>query len=427
MRYHSLFISLLILFISSFALGGTELNDLARKAISSSAAESELAVKQLRSKKQIGLDALFAEYSKQIKAYKSGESDQKEWIKIAEAIDAVAKQKDAYSSRLFWYTNLNEAMKDASASGKPILSLRLLGGLDEEYSCANSRFFRSLLYSDPAISGNLRENYVLHWQSVRPAPKITIDFGDGRTLIRTITGNSIHYVLNSHGAIIDALPGLYSPVVFNSYLNRINESNRAGRKSRREYLRYREEIGKELVNNWRKQLSFLGKSELGLPKPPRNDRATAVSIRPTAIDAAPLAVSKMVVERSTLNLLSRQFERLNRRTEKNDWLAIAELNGPVEISPQSIALMRTKTRNLSNKEFASLIANTRKYLAIDTAQNEYRFHTTLITWLGTSLPVDLNTFNARVYSNLFLTPDSDKWLGLYAPDIYSAIDNNGVH
>ena len=39
-----------------------------------------------------------------------------------------------------------------------------------------------------------------------PAPRITIDFGDGRQIVRTITGNSIHYVLTSDGQEIAGIP-----------------------------------------------------------------------------------------------------------------------------------------------------------------------------------------------------------------------------
>ena len=38
---------------------------------------------------------------------------------------------------------LNEQQK------KAVLSLQMLGNLDEDFSCANSRFFRTLLYSSP--------------------------------------------------------------------------------------------------------------------------------------------------------------------------------------------------------------------------------------------------------------------------------------
>src|SRR5207244_770144 len=44
--------------------------------------------------------------------------------------------------------------------------------------------------------------------------KVTIDFGDGRKLERTLTGNSIHYVLDSEGRPVEAIPGLYGPQAF---------------------------------------------------------------------------------------------------------------------------------------------------------------------------------------------------------------------
>ena len=43
---------------------------------------------------------------------------------------------------------------------------------------------------------------------------ITIDFGNGHKLVQTITGNSIHYVLDADGRAVDALPGLYNARTF---------------------------------------------------------------------------------------------------------------------------------------------------------------------------------------------------------------------
>jgi hypothetical protein len=51
-----------------------------------------------------------------------------------------------------------------------------------------------------------------------PRPKVTIDYGDGRKLERTLTGNSIHYILDSSARPIDAIPGLYGPSAFRSAL-----------------------------------------------------------------------------------------------------------------------------------------------------------------------------------------------------------------
>ena len=45
-------------------------------------------------------------------------------------------------------------------------------------------------------------------------PIITIDMGDGREMVRTITGNSIHYVLDAKGRVVDGIPGLYGATRF---------------------------------------------------------------------------------------------------------------------------------------------------------------------------------------------------------------------
>jgi hypothetical protein len=132
------------------------------------------------------------------------------WQALRTALDAVAQQRDCHASRLYWFTDLEQAKAASHASGKPILSLRLLGKLNEELSCANSRFFRTTLYANAKVSQYLRDHFILHWKSVRPAPHLTIDFGDGRKIERTITGNSIHYVLDEAGKLDRCLPGLYA-------------------------------------------------------------------------------------------------------------------------------------------------------------------------------------------------------------------------
>jgi hypothetical protein len=64
------------------------------------------------------------------------------------ALDSICQQKDCHASKLYWYTDLEQAKSAAQAQGKLILSLRLLGRLDEDLSCANSRLFRITLYAN---------------------------------------------------------------------------------------------------------------------------------------------------------------------------------------------------------------------------------------------------------------------------------------
>src|ERR1041384_1591259 len=165
---------------------------LAAQALSGDPAEAGTAVSELRAMGSAGLDAMFTAHKDKIQAFiKTGEKTP-EWLKLAAALDAVAMQRDSYAAGLYWYNDLEKAKAEAQKSGKPILSLRLLGNLNEELSCANSRFFRTALYPNAQGSDYLRTHYVLHWKSVRPVPTFTLDFGDGRKIVRTLTGNSIH-------------------------------------------------------------------------------------------------------------------------------------------------------------------------------------------------------------------------------------------
>ena len=148
-------------------------------------------------------------------------------------LDRICAQKDAHTAHLYWFTELPAALAEARRTHRPILSLRLLGRLDEELSCANSRFFRKLLYPDPAINAIMRRDFVLHWQSVRPVPKVTIDFGDGRRVERTLTGNSVHVVLDPRGEPVDAVPGLLSREAFAEQLAQSHAFARADRRQLR--------------------------------------------------------------------------------------------------------------------------------------------------------------------------------------------------
>ena len=188
----------------------TRIEAWALQALTADGLEAEMAANRLREAGSRSVDVLLA--------MRKAATDT---TRIDDLIDRVAGQRYACVSGLYWYTDLEKAKAEAAASGKPILSLRMLGKLTEEFSCANSRFFRTTLYANEEIARELRERFVLHWKSVRPVPRVTIDFGDGRKLERTITGNSVHYVLAADGQPLDALPGLYGPRQFQSWLSEV--------------------------------------------------------------------------------------------------------------------------------------------------------------------------------------------------------------
>ncbi|AFY42805.1 hypothetical protein [Nostoc sp. PCC 7107] len=350
---------------------------------------------------------------------------------IRASLDELCQQRDCYASRLYWYTDLEAAKAAAKASGKPILSLRLLGRLDQDLSCANSRFFRVALYPNTAIAQALQNRFILHWQSVRPVPKVTIDFGDGRKLERTITGNSIHYVLDTSGRPIDAIPGLYGPKAFLRQLQQAEVAAKQYSKlpstQRQAFLqKYHSDRLNAIQTRWTADLS-----RLGIQSPPR----LVENPSPTAAIAGSLAVTKMAVENPMLNVLRSDAEA-NRQTlaeitDQEAWQKIAQLYATdAKLDQNSIALIGAKKFASPKTTAANLPKIVNKFetlMALDTVRNEYMLHSQIHQWfMQDAQTSNLAELNDKVYAQLFLTPSSDPWLGLLPNDGYSAIDNDGL-
>lgn len=401
--------------------------ELAIKAVSN---DSENAIKELRELGAEGLQTLFETYASDIEDFKKTGEITERWQKIAYAIDSVAMQKDVYASKLYWFTDLEKAKAEAKKSNKPILSLRLLGNLNEEFSCANSRFFRAILYPNAKISKYLQENYVLHWQSVRPAPKITIDFGDGRKIERTITGNSIHYILDKNGTIIDALSGLNNPKVFSEFIEFGTAlNNRTGSANPNENV---SPFASFRANKYRDLTSQIDRTakQLKLKFDTNLKASRDFEEMPPAILAMNVAMTKSVVEMPVLKSLTADITKYGEeQINLENWKRIAKsTRKEAKLDENSIAFIRRQTakNNLSEAEFASLITKLEEYISVDTVRNEFLLRPTLLVWLAKGEDSDLTKFNEKVYAKLFLTPSADKWLGLYAPDIYTALDGNGI-
>lgn len=401
---------------------------LALKAISENNAEAMPAIEELRSLGPSGIQTLMHRYDDEITRHiaNPGMAASPEWTRITAALDAVSQQRNSYLSGLYWYTDLEQAQRVSAQSGKPILSLRLLGKLTDELSCANSRFFRTVPYSNATVSAILRDQFVLHWQMVRPVPLITIDFGDGRKLERTITGNSIHYVLDSDGKLIDAFPGVYGPQAFSRVLTdaQVLFTNLKGRNDAAKsnvLLEYYSSRANKISLAWLADVTRIGGKRPEGISVQVNDKGEALSIMP-------LAVSKAVTEGSILRAMTAGTESLGRITDEATWQKIASLHrADALLDERSIALIRKQNPDLSDKMLTSLIDKFQQSVALDTVRNEYRMHPRLLAWMTKEQwRSDVNKFNEKVYAELFLTPRTDPWLGLLMADAYTAIDNGGV-
>jgi len=71
-----------------------------------------------------------------------------------------------------------------------------------------------VLFSDETVAAFINENFEATWQSVRPVPIVTIDFGGGHVLHRTLNGNIATHVCTADGKLLDVLPGVYEPKTF---------------------------------------------------------------------------------------------------------------------------------------------------------------------------------------------------------------------
>lgn len=447
---HLVTAALIVFSASTVALaqnGTASLAPASMSCLSADPSATKQSLDELRRAGPAGLRAILAQY------------DQNPNNISAADVDAVAGQRDALWSRLFWYTDLDAAKAAAKAERKPILYLRMLGKLTDEYSCANSRFFRTVLYANANVSKLLRENFVLVWVSERPVPVVTVDYGDGRVLKRTITGNSVHYILDADGRVVDALPGLYDPVKFAEILTAASDVAVSGSvESRREHW---QRASAALAGEWRRETA--GTSPVAMIAVPDVEK-------PLAADAMPRAMSKSGVERP---LVRAAFPAVAREktpdaagaagrakgksmvevpllrhlsaslvpglpgsvsdTDATTWARVAAQHlADARLDANSLALIRSQNPAVyaDSQVLARTVEQFERSIAEDTARNDYRFRPQVLAWLlqasatESATTVDLEELNRRVYAELFLTPRSDPWLGLVPEFTYSGLTSD---
>lgn len=402
--------------------------------------------------------------------------------RLAATIDKVAGQRYATLSRLYWYEDLDQARAVARASGKPILSLRMLGRLDEDLSCANSRFFRTILYPDPAVRELLGERFVLHWSSERQVPRITVDFGDGRALVSTVTGNSAHYVLDADGRPLDVLPGMYAPEVFRRELTTSLALHAAlagepARARARRLVEHHEAARRATQARW-----------AALPKIAvlAGGRALLTDdvIRQTAEAAQRATMMKAYVEVPMLRTVDLGLDPGELPDDLELWaeigqallgvgaapdpaLAAAAATDPWQVAPVGRAqpapgkagpvqppaaspkrraaprpILSAEARRLvdsllaapgatplADAARAAVIARLEQTLVADTALNEVRLRPQIrgrLVHAYAQGDVSFTDLNAWVYANVFHTPAEDAWLGLLPRDTYTGLAGGAI-
>ncbi|HEU0031087.1 MAG TPA: hypothetical protein VFQ53_10680 [Kofleriaceae bacterium] len=382
-------------------------------------------VQNLRAQGPAGLQILLARYER---TPAGPERDE-----LARRIDKVAAQRYATESRLYWYTDLEQAEIAAHATHKPILALRMLGALDDELSCANSRLFRSTLYANANVSKFLREHFVLYWSTERPVPKVTIDMGDGRQIVRTVTGNSAHYVLAEDGSVLDVLPGMYTPQIFEA------------------------ELGKSLVLAKRVQAvapaqrtaAVIAFHRDGFAKRHATFKSVAGSLYsptsrtlPTLLGRAQRAtVSKAVMEMPILAKIGIDAGSIP-RDDFAQWAAVGKYMWKVTLPPdlgevQPLAFLDEPSRALVARlhtggakdreaDLGLVMGQLEQHMLADSAQNELQLRQQIRQHIVDSGDLRFTSLNDWVYANVFHTPKQDTWLGLVTPGEFTGLPRDGI-
>lgn len=404
-------------------------------AVSSDTTVSDPAIRELRARGPAAFARMLDRFASDIETHLESLTPDSKWARVSRALDLVGGQRDCASSRLYWYTDLDAARADAETTGRPILSLRLLGRLDQELSCANSRFFRTALYSNAEISAYLREHYVLHWSSERPAPTITIDFGDGRTLVRTITGNSIHYVLDPQGRIVDAIPGLYGPGAFIAELRRAEaQAERVAglpdsewKAAETSYLSAWLAINANAFRSAVSALNLPATADASESRtedtrmPPREPNQ-----HPTAAAASSLAITKSLVEVPMLEAMGTEMDPRGYAWSDPVWSRLSgRAAATSRLDGASIAAVR---RHLAHgASLDRVVSSFQRAMALDTVRNEFLIRPRIIRHLVVSgLGERLEDVNDWVYAAAFETPKDDPWIGLMQLDTYTGLERGGV-
>tara|TARA_R110002096_G_scaffold77896_11_gene183502 strand:- start:26499 stop:27755 length:1257 start_codon:yes stop_codon:yes gene_type:complete len=378
------------------------------------AATQNFSAAELRAQGPEGLEVALRAYDK----LQSGSEKEEQ----ARLVDAVAGQRYATNSRLYWYTDFERAKEAAKSSGTPILSLRMLGRLDEDFSCANSRLFRTVLYPNEQVSKYLRKNFTLHWSSERAVPKLTVDFGDGRVLKGTIAGNSAHYVLSSDGMPVDVVPGLYSPKAF---IKALEPSRRLAKNLG---------SGKDAIERVRKfHVAMDQKSAKAFAALPSKQNKALAPYRQRFVGkdlmaAEMLTMSKMVIEVPIARGLAAKAPTLDAKAVReavttSEPLDQRSRNLIVAMGPTDWG---TEPAALQGAPLTAMLAELEQRVAADTLINRHGLHSLIHKLFIQDAGRDFETLNKLVYSDIFVTPADDPWLGMGVERGFTGLPGDGL-
>jgi hypothetical protein len=271
-----------------------------------------------------------------------------------------------------------------------------------------------------------------------------------------VTGNSIHYVLDADGRPLDGLPGLYGPAAFQEWLLRAESLANECRDARSEEVRstalaaWHQNRLQAVMSAWAGDLQTVGLSPqtaaslLAQGAVDVGRGAATPNTPPPAVPAQlaeALTVPKSLVELRPVRMITMNRDALEAATTDEVWTRIAALHqSQAELDESSRALVARERplaaaatriafskRDIESPMLALLFNRLQSNIALDTVRNEYQLHAQLHQWfIDGGVGPTVADLNRRVYAELFLTPDSDPWLGLVSTEVYTGLTNAGI-
>ncbi len=135
-----------------------------------------------------------------------------------------------------------------------------------------------MLFSHEEVAAFINDNFEAAWENVRAVPIVTIDFGGGHVLTRTLNGNIATYVCNSDGTWLDILPGIYEPRTYQQQLAQFVKLH--------QWVKQSHDVTASLADYHRRQAEALAQGQ------------------PPLVFEAPLSMTKLRIEKSTKLVLS---------------------------------------------------------------------------------------------------------------------------
>jgi hypothetical protein len=259
---------------------------------------------------------------------------------------------------------------------------------------------------------------------------MTIDYGDGRKVTTTVTGNSAHYVMDAEGTVLDVLPGLYSAAGFQSELEGslalaaevrgVSAKERAAK-----VLAYHQREAADATRS----LAKLDGVRIRVDDP----SASSVEM------GQRMTMSKAMIEVRPLRSLGAS---LRAKAYSPDEVALWAAAGGTIYPYGSRPVLDNRSRHLvlqlhagnlpenlrgTDAQHTAVLSQLEQHILADSALNQLVLRTQIsreiVRRAGSA---DFASLNTWVYANVFHTPAADPWLGLVPRNAFTGLPGDGV-